>query len=284
MTGFVNFLKPPKMSSAQAVSIIKKISGAKKCGHMGTLDPFACGVLPIALGRATKLFDYLIDREKKYRAIFKFGIETDTFDLDGYLINTDNKRVTLDQINQILPEFIGIISQLPPKFSAKRINGQRAYELARSGQDVELKPSIVKIYDITVQEIGGNEFVFDISCSGGTYIRSICRDIAYKLDTCATMTCLIRQASGIFNIQDSCSLQELEQDFKIISCQEVLKDYIKCIIENEKNYTLAVNGAYFRAKTFSESSSNLAFYYNDELIGIGQKTKENLYKLDVILK
>ncbi|HEY8419906.1 MAG TPA: tRNA pseudouridine(55) synthase TruB [Clostridia bacterium] len=272
------------MSSAQAVSIIKKISGAKKCGHMGTLDPFACGVLPIALGRATKLFDYLIDREKKYRAIFKFGIETDTFDLDGYLINTDNKRVTLDQINQILPEFIGIISQLPPKFSAKRINGQRAYELARSGQDVELKPSIVKIYDITVQEIGGNEFVFDISCSGGTYIRSICRDIAYKLDTCATMTCLIRQASGIFNIQDSCSLQELEQDFKIISCQEVLKDYIKCIIENEKNYTLAVNGAYFRAKTFSESSSNLAFYYNDELIGIGQKTKENLYKLDVILK
>lgn len=284
MTGFVNFLKPPKMSSAQAVSIIKKLSGEPKCGHMGTLDPFACGVLPIALGKATKLFNYFLDKEKSYRAIFKFGIETDTFDLDGQIINTDDKKITLDQINQVLPEFLGTISQLPPKFSAKRVNGKRAYELARSGQDVELKPSEVTIYKITAQCAGDNEFIFDIVCSGGTYIRSICRDIAYKLNTCATMTCLIRQASGSFEIKDSKTLRELESEFKVVNCKEVLKDYDKCVIENERNYVLAINGAKFRAKALTDKSKDLTFYYNGDLIGIGQKTKDNLFKLDVNLK
>ncbi|HEY8423963.1 MAG TPA: tRNA pseudouridine(55) synthase TruB, partial [Clostridia bacterium] len=188
MTGFVNFLKPPKMTSAQAVALIKKLSGGQKCGHMGTLDPFACGVLPIALGKAAKLFDYFVQKEKVYRAVFKFGVQTDTYDLDGNIIKTDNKKITLEQINRILPDFVGTISQLPPGYSAKRINGKRAYELARSGQDVNLKPVEVKIYKISAQELADNEFIFDITCSGGTYIRSICRDIAQKLDTCAVMT------------------------------------------------------------------------------------------------
>lgn len=283
MTGFVNFLKPPKMTSAQAVALIKKLSGGQKCGHMGTLDPFACGVLPIALGKAAKLFDYFVQKEKVYRAVFKFGVQTDTYDLDGNIIKTDNKKITLEQINRILPDFVGTISQLPPEYSAKRINGKRAYELARSGQDVNLKPVEVKIYKISAQELADNEFIFDITCSGGTYIRSICRDIAQKLDTCAVMTCLIRQASGCFTLENAKTLQELEDNFTITPCKDVLSDFDKCVIENQRNYFLAVNGAQFRAKSLSNGSDNLTFYYNNELIGIGQKTKDNLYKLKVRL-
>ena len=271
------------MTSTQAVSIIKKLSGGKKCGHMGTLDPFACGVLPIALGKATKLFDYFISQQKIYRAIFKFGIETDTLDLDGQITNTDNQKISIEQINNILPQFIGEISQLPPKFSAKRVNGKRAYDLARSGKEVELKPVLVNIYKISVQDLGNNEFIFDIHCSGGTYIRSICRDIAHKLGTFGVMTCLIRQASGNFEISNAKTLQELENDFKIISCQEILDNFEKCFIENERDYKLAINGANFKASTNSRKHNNLAFYYNNTLIGVGQKSRGDYYKLKVIL-
>lgn len=283
MTGFINFLKPPKMSSAQAVAAVKKLSAAQKCGHMGTLDSFACGVLPIALGKATKLFDYFIRQPKKYRAIFKFGIETDTLDLDGNVTYRDDKKITLEQINAILPEFFGTILQKPPIYSAKRISGKRAYELARSGQEVDLKPNPVKIYNISVQDLGDNEFIFDICCSGGTYIRSICKDLAYKLKTCAVMTCLIRQASGIFDIANAKTLEELEKDFSIIKCQDVLIDFDKCEIQDQKNYILAINGADFKAMTDSNKIKDLAFYYNNTLIGIGQKTKDNFYKIKVRL-
>ena len=283
MTGFINFLKPPKMSSAQAVAAVKKLSAAQKCGHMGTLDPFACGVLPIALGKATKLFDYFIRQPKKYRAIFKFGIETDTLDLDGNITDRDDKKITLEQINAILPEFLGAILQKPPMYSAKRVSGKRAYELARSGQEVNLKPNPVKIYNISAQELGDNEFIFDICCSGGTYIRSICKDLAYKLKTCAVMTCLIRQASGIFDIANAKTLEELEKDFSIIKCQDVLIDFDKCEIQDQKNFVLAINGADFKAITDSNKIKDLAFYYNNTLIGIGQKTKDNFYKIKVRL-
>ncbi|HHW89740.1 MAG TPA: tRNA pseudouridine(55) synthase TruB [Clostridiales bacterium] len=283
MTGFVNFLKPPKMSSAQAVAIIKKLSSGQKCGHMGTLDPFACGVLPIALGRATKLFDYFIRQPKTYRAVFKFGVETNTLDLDGIVTKKDDKKIMLEQIKAILPEFLGIISQEPPKYSAKRINGKRAYELARSGQEVNLKPTPVKIYNISAQDLGDNEFIFDICCSGGTYIRSLCRDIAYKLGTCSVMTCLIRQASGNFDITNAKTLDELEKDFDIIGCQDVLKDFNKCVIQDQKNYVLALNGADFKAMTNSNKTQDLAFYYNDKLLGIGQKTTDDFYKIKIRL-
>lgn len=280
MTGFVNFLKPPVMSSTRAVSYIKKLSGVQKCGHLGTLDPFACGVLPVALGRATRLFDYLINKIKTYRAVFRFGIETDTLDLDGRITKTDDKVITLDQINSVLPEFCGVISQMPPIFSAKKINGERAYKLARSGEKVELKHKEVEIFEINAQDLGSNEFAFDIKCSGGTYIRSLCRDIAYRLNTCAVMTCLIRTASGFFKIDDAKTQDELNNELKIIRCEEVLSEFKRCIIKTERDYFLAINGAPFMADC--EEINDLAVYYDSTLIGIGKKTDDK-FKLDIRL-
>ena len=282
MTGFVNFLKPPKMSSTRAVSYIKKLSGVQKCRHLGTLDPFACGVLPIALGRATRLFDYLINKTKIYKAIFRFGIETDTLDLDGQIMKTDDKVISLDEINSVLPEFTGVISQLPPKYSAKKINGERAYKLARSGETVELKPVNVEIFEINAQVFGNNEFAFDIKCSGGTYIRSLCRDIANRLNTCAVMTCLIRTASGFFDIDNSKTEEQLNSKFEIIKCEEVLSEFEKCVINNNRDYFLAINGAPFKANLLTDAIKDLAVYYENTLIGIGKKTDDRL-RLDLRL-
>ncbi|HEY8389677.1 MAG TPA: tRNA pseudouridine(55) synthase TruB [Clostridia bacterium] len=282
MTGFVNFLKPPKMSSAGAVSYIKKLYKVNKCGHMGTLDPFACGVLPIALGRATRLFDYLINKTKVYRAIFRFGIETDTFDLDGQITRIDNKVVTLDEVNSVLHQFKGVIFQTPPKYSAKKINGERAYKLARSGEEIELKPSKVEIFDIEAADFGSNEFAFDIKCSGGTYIRSLCRDIANQLNTCGVMTCLIRTASGFFKIEDCKTQEQLNDSLDIIRCDDVLADFEKCIVNTERDYFLAINGAPFFGDCKSNQTKDLAVYFDNTLIGVAQK-KDDKFKLDIRL-
>ena len=280
MTGFINFLKPPKMSSTRAVSFIKKLS-KEKCGHLGTLDPFACGVLPIALGKATRLFDYLINKTKIYKAVFRFGIETDTLDLDGQITKTNDKVVTIDEINSVLDEFTGIISQMPPKFSAKKINGERAYTLARNGESVELKPAKVQIFKISAQDFGNNEFAFEIHCSGGTYIRSLCRDIANRLNTCAVMICLIRTSSGFFNIQSSKTEEQLKDNFEIIKCEEVLSEFDNCIIDTERDRFLAINGAPFNASV-TQAVKDIAFYHDTQLIGIGQKIDDK-YKLDIRL-
>lgn len=282
MMGFINFLKPPKMLSTCAVSYVKKLSGVQKCGHLGTLDPFACGVLPIALGRATKLFDYLINKTKIYTAVFRFGIETDTLDLDGKITGFNDKIVTIDEINSVLPEFKGVILQLPPKFSAKKINGERAYKLARNGQIVELKPVNVEIFEICAQDFGINEFAFDIKCSGGTYIRSLCRDIAYRLNTYAVMTCLIRTASGFFKIEDSKTEDQINANTELIKCEDVLSQLKKCVIKIERDYILAINGAPFQADSSIDAVKDIAVYYDNTLIGIGKKSDDK-FKLDVRL-
>lgn len=202
MSGFININKASGVSSAREVAIIKKLTGTP-CGHMGTLDPMASGVLPVAIGKAARLFDFFLDKHKKYSATFRFGVDSDTLDTTGEIVENAGLVPEYAAVSEVLPQFTGEIMQLPPKYSAKNIGGRRGYELARAGVEFELKPKKVTVYSITLTGRSGNEFSFDIECGGGTYIRSLARDIAAKLGTRAVMSALVRTQSGIFTIKNA---------------------------------------------------------------------------------
>lgn len=203
MTGFINVNKAQGTSSAQEVAKIKRLTKTP-CGHMGTLDPMASGVLPVAIGNAARLFDYFLSKNKTYIAVFKFGVNSDTLDTTGTITSSGGSIPDASEIIDALLEFTGEIEQLPPKYSAKCINGKRGYQLAREGVEFELAPKKVTIHSIKlVDKIGKDEYSFEIECGGGTYIRSIARDLGARLNTCAIMSSLIRSKSGLFTIENA---------------------------------------------------------------------------------
>ncbi len=209
ISGFININKPTGMSSAAAVSKVKRATGMP-CGHMGTLDPMASGVLPVAVGNASRLFNYLIDKEKIYRAEFTFGAETDTLDGTGTVLRGGLRVPSEGEIVSVLGEFVGNIEQVPPQYSAKSVNGVRAYQLARRGEYMELQSKTVRVVAFElVQRKAPNAFEFLIRCGGGTYIRALARDLASRLDTAAYMSALVREKSGFFTLENSIDLQEL---------------------------------------------------------------------------
>ena len=219
------------MSSSLAVVKVKKIltkaTGEKqKVGHFGTLDPLASGVLPIAIGNATRLFDYAQDKVKVYQATFKFGVETDTLDSEGQIVSTCDKQISKADILNVLGQFVGKIEQIPPQYSAKSVGGKRAYELAREGKNVELKAKQIEIYDFkligTAQNkvhfkdgehtLSNNEFAFEIACGSGTYIRALARDLAHALGTVGYMSSLLRVQSGAFLFENGVSIEDFEKN------------------------------------------------------------------------
>lgn len=213
MIGIINLNKPSGMSSSNAVVKIKKLTHQSRVGHMGTLDPLANGVLIIGVGKATRLFDYYLKKSKTYIAKFKFGVLTDTLDSEGVITNTSNIVPTASEINKVIPTLTGKISQYPPAFSAKCINGTRAYKLARQGIDVKLEPKEVEISSIKLLEkVSPDEFTFEIDCSAGTYIRSIARDMGEALGTYGIMTALTRTKCGVFTLNESVNLDDLTED------------------------------------------------------------------------
>ena len=215
--GIIAVNKPTGMSSSLAVQIVKRAIKPQKIGHMGTLDPLGSGVLLLGVNKGTKLFDEYLNKTKTYRAVFYFGKETDTLDSEGIVINKNQVTVTFDQVKDVCKKFVGEFDQMPPKYSAKKINGQKAYDLARQGKEFELKTRRVNIYSCEVlYQVAPNTFMFEITCSGGTYIRSICRDIAYSLSTYGTMLAIIRTTCGSFDISQAYTLEEIKQgNFKI---------------------------------------------------------------------
>lgn len=212
MIGFYNILKPTGVSSGFVVNKIKRITN-EKVGHLGTLDPSASGVLSIAVGKATKFFDYFLNKDKEYVALAKFGVLTNTLDSDGEILKREDVQVSLEDIKKVLPSLCGKVDQIPPIFSSKNVNGERAYDLARQGKQVVLEPKKVQIYSIKAEELTQNNlFRIKIHCSSGTYVRSIIRDIAEKIGTVATTVCIIRTCSGKFEISDSITLDELAEN------------------------------------------------------------------------
>ena len=209
--GFFNVDKPSGIVSSTVVNKLKWLTGMP-CGHMGTLDPLASGVLPVGAGNATRLFDYFLEKEKEYIAEFTFGVSSDTLDSTGELIYGGHVPIESD-ILAVLPTMIGEIDQMPPKYSAKNVNGKRGYELARAGIEFELQPKRIVIHDM--QLLGKSRedtFQVKIRCGGGTYIRSIGRDLAAALGTNAVMSSLRRTQSGVFTLEKAIPFSVLEQD------------------------------------------------------------------------
>ena len=211
-SGFINLNKPSGISSAAAVGKIKRLTGIP-CGHMGTLDPMASGVLPVAVGNSSRLFNYLLNKEKIYRAVFRFGVETDTLDALGSVLREGEKVPEQREINDKIRLLVGEIEQFPPAYSAKNVNGVRAYQLARQGKPVVLQAKKVLVQSIALtRKVSQDSYEFLIACGGGTYIRSLCRDIAKACRTVATMTSLVREKSGIFTLETACTAEQLTSE------------------------------------------------------------------------
>lgn len=276
MLGFINVYKPSLMTSNAVLAKIKRQYGIKKIGHMGTLDPLAEGVLPIAIGNATRMFDYFLNKQKTYIATFEFGYETDTLDSQGEKVAKTNVLPTREEVLNILSDFVGKQLQMPPKYSAKNVNGKRAYDLARAGVDFELNPKEIEIFNIELLENVENVFVFEITCSSGTYIRSIGRDLGYKLNSLATMTKLIRTKSGKFVLENALSLEDvLSGNFeeKLINISQVF-DYAEVSLDDIKTTKLK-NGMTINYL----AEDGFIFVVNDQqLIGVGE-IKNNKLKL-----
>ena len=229
MIGVLNINKPRGVSSSFVVVKIKKLLNTKKVGHMGTLDPLAQGVLPICVGKATKLFDYFLKKKKTYIATFQFGYQTSTLDLEGEIEKRCNLIPTKQQLEEAAKQMIGISMQMPPKYSSKKIAGKKACDLVRDGKEVNLKSCQIQIFDFKLlSQLSTDTFEFEITCSAGTYIRSIARDLAFKVGSLATMTKLIRTKSGVFEIKDSIDfelLDKIDLQNELLTLNEVLVEY-----------------------------------------------------------
>lgn len=210
MFGFININKPKGITSHDVVAILRRILKIKQIGHTGTLDPFAEGVLPICIGKATRLIEFLED-EKAYIGTVQFGKSTDTYDVDGKIINTSEKQITFEDLENALKDFRGEIEQTPPIYSAIKINGKKLYEYAREGKEVEIKPRkvcIQKLEILSFDEIKQQAELF-IECSKGTYIRSIANDLGLALQTYGYLTKLVRVKAGKFTLRESVELNKL---------------------------------------------------------------------------
>jgi tRNA pseudouridine55 synthase len=218
--GWVVLDKPAGMTSTHAVSRLKRLFNAKKAGHAGTLDPLATGVLPVAFGEATKTVPFVHDGEKAYRFTVRWGTETDTDDSDGRVAALSNTRPAAASIRALLPRFIGTIQQLPPSYSAIKINGERAYDLARGGEAAVLSPRPVTIYALDLIDAACDEAVFEARCGKGTYVRAIARDLGRSLGCYGHVSALRRTRVGPFLATDAVLLPDLDDD---ASCAQALR-------------------------------------------------------------
>jgi len=211
--GIVIVDKPAGPTSFSIVNHIRKLCGGIKTGHTGTLDPLATGVLPLVFGPATKLSDVFMSADKIYRASFRLGLETDTQDIEGQIIAQRDvpDSLTVERLESLLPEFTGEIEQLPPMYSARKINGQRLYKLARQGQEVARSPRKITIHQLKLTRCAADEFEIWVHCSPGTYIRSLGADLAAAAGSCAAMSALVREASGAFTLADALPLPHIAE-------------------------------------------------------------------------
>lgn len=244
MDGILNIYKPSGISSFDAVRTVMKVCGTKKVGHTGTLDPLASGVLPICIGRATKIVDYIMSEAKIYEAQLMLGIETDTYDREGTVTCESDIKLTDSQVLAVVNSFTGELDQEPPMYSALKVNGKRLYELARQGINIEREKRRITIYSLDILDISLPLVTFRVRCSKGTYIRSLCHDIGEKLGVGGTMWSLKRIQTGSFKLENSISLDCINNDNVsqfIIPIEEGLNEYDKISLSS-KYEKLLLNG------------------------------------------
>lgn len=283
MNGVINVLKPTGMTSHDVVYQIRKKFDIQKVGHTGTLDPNVAGVLPITVGKATKLTQILTDKDKSYRCMMTFGKQTTTSDTYGDIVNITSVDIkySYEKIKDVFDKFIGYIVQTPSIYSAIKVNGQKLYQIARKGKTVdEIPKRTVQIHSIDLISIIKNSVIFDITCSKGTYIRTLVEDIASELNDIAYMNFLIRTKSGQFDIQDSVAIDDISED-DIIKVKDIVIDGCEDIILNDNQIYRYINGLKMTSeyiKNFKYSSKNLYKIYdkNDNLISIASLKNEQL--------
>lgn len=289
MDGIIIINKEKNYTSNDVVNIVKKITKSK-VGHTGTLDPNATGVLPLLIGNATKVSKYLINHDKEYEVVLQLGIRTETADVEGKVI--EQKEVTAEMLNkdnieEKLQQFIGKQEQIPPIYSAIKVNGKKLYEYARKGQEVELKPRQIKIYSIQLVGINEKEkqISFKVKCSKGTYIRSLCEDISKKLGTVGYMKELNRLQVGEFYIKDAVTISEMKEKIEagnlesIITIEEIFKNNPQIQLEQEQIEPY-INGV----KINTEKTNGVYRIYkpNGTFIGLGIIENSKL-KRDIVI-
>lgn len=295
MNGVINLLKPKGMTSHDLVNISRRILNIKRIGHTGTLDPNAMGVLPICIGKATRIAEYLLEIHKEYIAELTLGERTDTQDSDGQVIASSDTKVSEQDIIKVMSKYIGKIKQTPPMYSSLKHKGKKLYELAREGKTVHREKREIIIYDQKILNIVDNKKIsFYIKCSKGTYIRTICDSIGEDLGTYGHMSNLIRVGVGDFKIEDSFSLDYLKtmniDEIKkiIIPMDEALPDLEKYFVEDEL-YSKLINGVVLQANPMFQNEANglLRVYCKNMFIGIGKIIlKDDIYylKMDKVLR
>lgn len=280
INGIILLNKERGISSNKVVNKVKYLLKANKAGHLGTLDVLGEGLLPVTLGKSTKIFDFFLNKDKIYKTIFRFGETTDTLDLEGKVTQRNDKIITIDDINKILFKFIGKQNQIPPLYSAKKINGRTAYSLAREGVDVKLKPKEIEVYSINcIKQITINTYEFEIHCSSGTYIRSICRDLAIELGTYGVMLSIIRTKCGDFSLDDAYTIKDIKTgNYSIIMPDEVFKNYKSIFLNNNEEQRL-LNGLNIK---FNGQDGIYRGYAGEAFLGL-LEIKDNLLKIKLRL-
>lgn len=266
--GFLNIYKPVGMTSHDVVSVLRRVTKIKQIGHTGTLDPFAEGVLPICIGKATRLIEYLQD-DKEYLATVQFGAATNTFDLDGEKVFTSDKKLSRDDIKEALKSFEGEILQLPPIFSAIKVKGKKLYEYARKGEEVEIQPRKVVIENIELKNFDEElqQAQILLKCSKGTYIRSIANDLGKNLGCGGYLIKLIRTQAGKFRVENSVQLDGIDVESNLINPLDIL-NLPKIAVDND-DLARIKNGMPIY-KTCDKIGNFVSLIYNDvEICAVG---------------
>jgi len=274
-SGLINILKPPGMTSHDVVSFIRRTYHLKRVGHAGTLDPAAAGVLPVALGPATRMLEYMTDCDKSYRVELTIGYETDTGDDTGTITNRmDCVMPDQHKIEEVLASFLGTIEQVPPMYSAIKVQGKKLYELARAGITVERKARIITIHQINLLKRDQTKILFDVTCSKGTYIRSLCTDIGEKINCPVVMSFLVRTRVGSFSLEQAFTLEEIEKNPEnIVLPVDTALDYMPKVILAEEMARAFKHGQHIAMSHDEGYGQTLLRIYDHQnlFIGIGQK-------------
>jgi tRNA pseudouridine55 synthase len=282
MNGILNIYKPTGMTSFDVVRKIRKISNVKKVGHAGTLDPEASGVLPVCIGKATKAIDYIMGDFKIYEAELKLGVITDTYDKEGKILRESEVNATEEEIIQVINSFVGEIKQVPPMYSALKVNGKKLYELARAGIEVEREARPIVIYNIDIMDIKLPCVKFRVKCSKGTYIRSLCYDIGEVLKCGGMMWNLQRTATGQFHIDDAINIEDLNEENisqYIMPIEKVFQKNARIILE-DRFIKFLLNGVVVKDRALTskiEVGITYSIYNKDnEFIGIADRSNEGV--------
>lgn len=290
MNGFLCVLKPPGMTSSDVVvTVRRKMTRKEKVGHAGTLDPEACGVLPVMIGKASRLFDYIVEKEKIYIAQLKPGYATDTQDAQGRIIRGEGRGTTREALEAVLPQFTGTIMQVPPMYSALKRDGRKLCDLARAGETVEVAPREAQIFEIRIrEELEDGSFLIFVRCGRGTYIRTLVQDIGDALGCCAHMGYLLRAQTGIFALEDAHTIEEIVENEQIESMllpmdaplghlpRVDILPAARRMVENGNAIPKQLCGAE------DEAAGPLRAYLESEFVGIAHWEKETL-RFDAML-